>query len=143
MVDIVAVRVLVVDDHAVVRRSICALISKDPTLEVICETADGESAVQKAKELQPDVILLDINLPGINGIVAGRLIRDVAPQSKIIFLSQHDSKEIVSQAMKVGARGYVTKTAAPKELLTAIRGIRDGSRFLSQDIVDKGWELEP
>ncbi len=103
------VRVLVVDDHEVVRHAICALLGQDPTLKVICESTDGESAVQMAQELQPDVILLDISLPGINGIEAGRQIRKVSPKCEIIFLSQHDSLQIVNQAMRVGGSGYVTK----------------------------------
>jgi DNA-binding NarL/FixJ family response regulator len=137
-----AVRVLVVDDHEFVRRSICSLLSQDPTLEVICETAHGEGAVQKAEELQPDLVLLDISLPGINGIEAGRLIRKVSPQSQIIFLSQHDSLQMVKEAMKVGGRGYVTKDSAAQELLTAIRNVREGSPFVSKQIVDQGWVPE-
>jgi two-component system invasion response regulator UvrY len=106
---------------------------------VICESADGESAVQKAQELQPDVILLDINLPGISGFEAGRLMRQVAPQSEIIFLSQYDSLSVVTEAINVGGRGYVTKSRAGNELLKAIREVRGGSQFVSKDIADKGW----
>jgi DNA-binding NarL/FixJ family response regulator len=134
-----AIRVLVVDDHEIVRRSICTILSQDSTLEVICESADGESAVQKAQELQPDVILLDINLPGISGFEAASLIRQVAPQSEIIFLSQYDSLSVVTEAMKIGGRGYVTKNRAASDLLKAIREVRGGTQFVSKDIADQGW----
>jgi DNA-binding NarL/FixJ family response regulator len=86
-----ALRLLVVDDHAIVRRSICFLLAQELTLDVICQTTSGEDAVTKAEELQPDMVLLDIGLPGINGIEAARQIRNVSPKSRIIFLSQHDS----------------------------------------------------
>ncbi|MBV9670259.1 MAG: response regulator transcription factor [Acidobacteriales bacterium] len=125
------------------RRSICSLLSQDPTMDVICETANGEEAVQKAEELQPDIVLLDISLPGISGIEAGRVIREVSPGSKIIFLSQHDSLHIVAEAMKAGGRGYITKGSAGTELVTAIRSVRDGFPFVSKDIVDQGWVLAP
>lgn len=134
------VRVLVVDDHAIVRRSICSLLSDEPTLDVICQTADGEEAVKKANELQPDLVLLDISLPRISGIEAARLIRKVSSKSRIIFLSQHDSLEMVNEAFKAGGDGYVAKIDAGSELLTAIRTVRDGGRFVSQRIVDRGWK---
>ncbi len=131
-------RILVVDDHAVVRGVICSLLSSDPTLDVVCQTADGESAVQKAEELQPDLILLDISLPGISGIEAGRRIRRVSPHAYIIFLSQHDSLQMVEDALRAGGHGYVTKMDAGAELLQAIRTVVDGKRFVSQRITSQG-----
>ena len=92
------IRILVVDDHEVVRRVICSLLSSDSSLDVVCQSADGEGAVEKAEELQPDLVLLDISLPGISGIEAGRRIRRVSPDSYIIFLSQHDSLQMVKDA---------------------------------------------
>ena len=132
-------RVLVTDDHAIVRKGICALLAEEPTLDVICQTASGEEAVGKAEELQPDLVLLDISLPTINGIEAARQIRKVSPQSHIIFLSQHDSLHMANEAMKVGGHGYVTKIDAAAELLKAIHSVRDGTRFVSQRIRDQGW----
>jgi DNA-binding NarL/FixJ family response regulator len=131
-------RLLVVDDHAVVRRAICSLLSLDPTLDVICETASGEDAVEKAGELHPDLVLLDIGLPKISGIEAARQIRKVSPKSQIIFLSQHDSLNMAKEAMKVGGHGYVTKIDAGSELLKAIHAVREGKRFVSQRIRDQG-----
>ena len=138
-----SVRVLVVDDHEIVRQAVCKLLSSEPTLHVICQTADGEEAVRKAHELQPDLILLDITLPGISGIEAARQIRKVAPESQIIFLSQHDSLYMVKTALQTGGHGYVTKQDAAFDLMKAIRAVRDGNRFVSKRIVDQGWVPEP
>ncbi len=136
------IRILVVDDHEVVRRVICSLLSSDPALDVVCQTADGEGAVEKAEELQPDLVLLDISLPGISGIEAGRRIRRVSPDSYIIFLSQHDSLQMVKDALRVGGHGYVTKMDAGAELLKAIRTVSEGKRFVSQRILSQGWKPE-
>jgi DNA-binding NarL/FixJ family response regulator len=134
--------VLVVDDHEVVRRVICSLLSSDPTLDVVCQTADGEEAVKKAEELGPDLVLLDISLPGISGIEAARRIRRVSPDSYIIFLSQHDSLQMVKDALRVGGHGYVTKMDAGAELLKAIRMVTEGKSFVSQRIVSQDWKVE-
>jgi DNA-binding NarL/FixJ family response regulator len=134
-----SVRLLVVDDHEIVRKSICKLLSGDPTLDVICQTVNGEDAVQKAHELKPDLILLDITLPGISGIEAARRIRKVSPESQIIFLSQHDSLQMVNEAMGAGGHAYVTKGDAALELMDAIRAVRDGTRFISRRILSQGW----
>ena len=111
------VRILVVDDHEIVRRSICALLSREPDFEVICDAADGLQAVREAERLQPNVIVLDITMPGMDGLEAARHIRTVAPSTEIVFLSQHNSLESVKQAFRHGGRGYVVKTDAFKELI--------------------------
>jgi DNA-binding NarL/FixJ family response regulator len=132
------IRVLVVDNHAVVRKSVCSILSRDPTLDVICLAADGEEAVKKADELQPDLVLLDIGLPGISGIEAASQIRKVSPTSQIIFLSQHDSLHMANEGFKVGGHGYVTKIDAASDLLKAIRAVREGTCFISQRIREQG-----
>lgn len=137
-----ATRILVVDDNEVVRRAICLLLSSDPGLDVICQTADGEQAVLKAEELEPDLVLLDISLPGISGIEAARRISGVSPNSYIIFLSQHESLQMVEDALHVGGHGYVAKMDAGSELLKAIRAVSEGKRFVSQRIVSQGWRAE-
>ena len=137
-----AIRILVVDDHEVIRRVICSLLSSDPTLDVVCQTADGEQAVLKAQELQPDLVLLDISLPGISGIEAARRIRSSSPNSHIIFLSQHDSLQVVESAMRMGGHGYVAKIDAGSELLMAIRTVSAGEQFVSQRIVSQGWRTD-
>ena len=136
------IRILVVDDHEVVRRAICSLLTNDSTLDVVCQTEDGEQALVKAEELQPDLVLLDISLPGISGIEAARRISRVSPNSHIIFLSQHDSLQMVEDALRAGGHGYVAKMDAGSELLKAIRSVREGKRFVSQRIVSQGWRAD-
>jgi DNA-binding NarL/FixJ family response regulator len=137
-----ALRILVVDDHEVIRRVICSLLSSDPTLDVVCQTADGEQAVLKAQELQPDLVLLDISLPGMSGIEAAKRIRSSSPNSHIIFLCQHDSLQVVESAMRMGGHGYVAKIDAGSELLNAIRTVSAGQEFVSQRIVSQGWKMD-
>jgi DNA-binding NarL/FixJ family response regulator len=114
------IRVLVVEDFAPFRRFICSTLEKKRELEVICEVSDGLEAVQKAEDLKPDLILLDIGLPTLNGIEAARQIRKLAPDAKIIFVSQESSADVVQEALSFGARGYVVKTHAGSELLAAV-----------------------
>jgi DNA-binding NarL/FixJ family response regulator len=135
-------KVLVVDDHAIVRRTVCGLISRDSTVEVICESASGEDAVTKAQELQPDLVLLDISLPGISGIEAARQIKKVSPKSRIIFLSQHDSLHMVREGFKAGGCGYVTKGDASHELTKAIQNVLQGITFVSKGIIRQGWAAD-
>jgi DNA-binding NarL/FixJ family response regulator len=123
-------RVLVVEDFETFRQFICATLKKRPNLQVVCEVADGEEAVQKAKELQPDLILLDIGLPTLNGIEAARRILTLAPESKIIFVTQETSPEIVEAAFAVGAMGYIVKTSANSELLIAVDSVLEGRKFV-------------
>jgi DNA-binding NarL/FixJ family response regulator len=133
------IRVLVVDDHAMVRRGICSVLSNDKTLDVVCQTANGEEAVKKAEELLPDLILLDIGLPGISGLEAARQIRKVAPKSQIVFLTQHNSLEMVREAMSTGAHGYIVKCDAVRDLLRGIRAVREGKPFFVSDcLVSQG-----
>jgi len=135
------IRILVVDDHELVRRAICSLLSSDPVVEVVCQMADGEQAVLKAEEI-PRSGSARYQPAGISGIEAARRIRGVSPNSRIIFLSQHDSLQMVQDAVRVGGHGYVTKMDAGSDLLKAIRTVREGKRFVSQRIVSQGWQPE-
>ena len=134
-----SVRVLVVDDHAGVRNMICSLLSQESALNAVFQASNGEEAVTKADLLQPDLVLLDIGLQGITGLEAARQIPKVSPQTKIIFLSQHDSLHMANEALKIGGHGYVSKMDAGAELLKAIQSVREGTRFVSQRIRDQGW----
>ena len=134
-----SVRVLVVDDHTGVRDMICSLLSQESALNAVFQASNGEEAVTKADLLQPDLVLLDIGLQGITGLEAARQIPKVSPQTKIIFLSQHDSLHMANEALKIGGHGYVSKTDAGTELLKAIQSVREGTRFVSQRIRDQGW----
>jgi DNA-binding NarL/FixJ family response regulator len=125
------IRVLVVADFQSFRRFICSKLGQKPEVRVICEVSDGLEAVQKAEELKPDLILLDIGLPTLNGIEAARRIRELVPESKVIFSTQETSADIIQEAMRLGAWGYVFKTDAERDLLPAIDAVLSGTRFVS------------
>jgi len=124
-------RVLVVEDYEPFRRFICSRLRKRPELEIVCELADGLEAVQKAEELRPDLIVLDIGLPSLNGIDAARRIRKRFPESKILFVSQESSADVVQEALALGALGYVVKAHAGNDFLTAVEAVLQGRRFVS------------
>ena len=129
-----SIRVLVVDDYEPWRRFTCTTLMKQPELQVIGEVSDGLEAVQEAKELQPDLILLDIGLPTLNGIEAARRIREVSPASKILFVSENRSPDLAEGALSNGASGYVVKSDAAGELLPAIKAVLEGKRFVSASL---------
>ena len=125
------VHVLVVEDYVSFRQFIRSTLEQRPELRVIGEASDGLEAVQKAEELKPDLILLDIGLPSLNGIEAARQIRKLSPKSKILFVSQESSADVAQEAFRAGAMGYVVKTHAGSELLAAVEAVRQGRRFIS------------
>ena len=125
-------RILMVDDHDVVRRGIRSVLSAESDLEVVGEAAAGMDAIRKAEELKPDLVLLDISLPDMSGIDVAPRIRQASPESKILFLSQHDSIQVANEALKTGARGFVAKADAARELPGAIRTVLTGNIFLSE-----------
>jgi DNA-binding NarL/FixJ family response regulator len=122
---------MVVEDFHSFRQFVSSKLEQRPDLRVVCEVSDGLEAVQKAEELRPDLILLDIGLPTLNGFEAARRIRGLAPESKIIFSSQETSADFVHEAMRLGAWGYVFKTYAEGHLLPAIDAVLSGKRFVS------------
>ena len=128
-----SVRVLVVEDYAPFRRFICSTLGKRRDLQVICEVSDGLEAVQKAGELKPDLILMDIGLPTLNGIEAARQIRKLSPSSKIVFLTQESSTDMVQEALTLGAWGYVLKARANSDLLAAIEAVLENMPFVKAD----------
>jgi DNA-binding NarL/FixJ family response regulator len=126
-----SIRVLVVEDYQPWLQYISSELQKVPNLQAIGEVADGQEAVRQAQELQPDLILLDIGLPTINGIEAARRIREVSPASKILFVTETRSPEIAEEALNTGAGGYVLKSDAARDLLPAIKAVLQGKRFVS------------
>jgi two-component system nitrate/nitrite response regulator NarL len=128
------VRILVVDDFELWRQFVCSILETQSELQVVWEGADGSEAVQKVRKLKPDLILLDISLPGLNGIDAASRIREVAPGTKILFLTQNDDPDIVRAALSYGAQGYVLKADARSELLWAIEALVRGETFISSGI---------
>ena len=130
------IRVLVVEDFEDWRRQVRIMIQARTEWQVIAEASDGSEAVQKAEELKPDLILLDIGLPKLNGIEAARRIRQRSPSSKIIFLSQNSDLDVVRAALGTGALGYVRKTDARRELLPAMDAVLRGKQFVSSSLKD-------
>ena len=124
-------QILVVDDFLPWQQLVSKMFESEPNLKIISFASEGFEAVQKAKELQPDVILMDISLPKLSGIEAARQIRKVAPNSKILFVSTYDSLEIVEAALDTGASGYVVKVDAGKELAKAVKAVFQGKRYVS------------
>jgi len=126
-----AFRVLVVEDHEPFRRFVCSTLEKRPELQIVCEVSDGQDAVRKAGELHPDLILLDVGLPSLNGIEAARQIRKLSHKSKILFVSQESDADVVQEALRIGALGYVVKVNAASDLLPAVEAVCQGERFVS------------
>ena len=129
-----SVRVLVVDDFEALRQFVCSTLRKNSELQVIGEASDGLEAVHKAEALRPDLIVLDLGLPTLNGIEAARQILKLVPESKILFLSSESSAEVVQEALSVGARGYVFKTKAETDLLGAVKTVLEGGQFVSSGL---------
>jgi len=127
-------RVLVVDDLGTWRQKVRSILQTCSELSVVAEAADGPEAVQQAEKLQPDLIILDIGLPNLNGLEAANRIRRVAPNAAIIFLTQNRDKAVAQAALSAGARGYVLKTDAGRELLSAVKGVLGGDDFVSSGI---------
>src|SRR4030043_912381 len=123
-------RILVVDDHAVLRDGIRALLDLQDDIEVIGEASEGKEAIEKAQELLPDVVIMDIAMPGMDGLEATRRIKKKNPKMKILVLTQHDNKEYILSVIKAGASGYVPKRALGSELVSAIRAVKEGDSFL-------------
>jgi DNA-binding NarL/FixJ family response regulator len=129
-----SIRILIADDFKAWRRQVRLLLQVRPEWHAIVEAADGSEAIQKAEDLKPDLILLDIGLPKLNGIEAARRIRQHSPGSKTIFLSQNNDRNIVQAAFSAGAQGYVYKTDAQSELLPAVDAVFRGKQFVSSSI---------
>jgi DNA-binding NarL/FixJ family response regulator len=127
-----SIRVLVVDDYEPFRQFLSSSLQNTSSQYICWEASDGLEAFQKAEELQPDLILLDIGLPKLNGIEAARRIRKVSPESKILFVSQESSAEVVHEALGLGAYGYVVKTDARRELLEGVNAVLRGERFVGR-----------
>lgn len=123
--------VLVVEDYEPFRRFIVSKLESQPQLRILSEVCDGVEAVEKAKELQPDLILLDIGLPTLNGIAAARQIQHLSPKSKILFVTENRSSDVAEEALRAGGLGYVLKSDAENDLVSGIDAVLSGKRFVS------------
>ncbi|HLV35850.1 MAG TPA: response regulator transcription factor [Spirillospora sp.] len=132
-----AKRILLADDHAVLRSGLRLLIDNQPDLTVVGEAGNGAETLEKAKTLQPDVILLDLNMPGMDGLTALPQLRQIAPESHILILTMHDDVSYLQQALRAGASGYVLKNAVDTELLMAIRAVLRGEKPVHPEMTQK------
>jgi DNA-binding NarL/FixJ family response regulator len=128
------IKVLLADDHTIVRKGLCALLEKESTLTVVGEAQDGREALKKTEALCPDVVIMDIAMPGLNGLEATRQLTKRFPGIKIIILTVHANEEYVLQTLQAGALGYLIKNAAPKDLITAIQAVMRGESYLTPSI---------
>jgi DNA-binding NarL/FixJ family response regulator len=133
----VSITVFLADDHAVVRDGLRALLEAQPDMRVIGDAANGRETVRRVARLCPDVVVLDIAMPELNGIEAAREIGDVCPASQVIILSMHSTTEHIFRALEAGVLGYLLKESAGIEVVSAIRAVHSGQRYLSQKISDK------
>ena len=127
-------RILLADDHAVVRRGFRRILDAESDLEVVGEVANGRQAVESATELQPDVVVMDVTMPELNGIEATRRIADSAPRARVLALSMHKDSVYVREILRAGARGYLLKDSEEGDLLTAVRAVSRGEAYLSPAI---------
>jgi DNA-binding NarL/FixJ family response regulator len=128
--------VMVVDDFEPWRAFVASELQNESEVQVVCEVADGLKAVESSARVQPDLILLDIGIPTLNGIEAARQIRVRAPMSKILFVTQESSIDLVTEALRLGAWGYLVKSDAESELLPAVKALLQGRRYLSARVAD-------
>ena len=130
------IRILLVDDHPIVRQGLKTLLQGRAGWEVIGEASDGAEAVEKAKDLNPDVMVLDVTMPKMNGLEACRLLRRQAPKLEILFVTQHDSPQMMREAIEAGARGYVVKSNAARDLLAAVEAVSQHRVFTALNVRD-------
>lgn len=128
------IRVFLADDHLILREGIRLLLEKVPDIEMVGEAGEGGEAVAKVEQLVPDVVLMDITMPGLNGLEATRQIKQKNPQVKVLILTMHETDQYLSQMLRAGASGYVVKTTATSELISAVRAVHQGDVYLYPSI---------
>ena len=128
------IKVLVADDHPVVRKGLQTCLARQPRIKIVAEAADGDEALRKTLELKPHVVLMDISMPGMNGLAVTEELRKRAPEVKVLVISVHKNKDAIFRVIQAGAQGYVSKEAPPEELLCAIESVAEGRHHFSDDI---------
>ena len=127
-------RILLADDHEVVRKGLCALLTMQPDWEVCGEASDGRDAVEKAQKLRPDVVILDIGMPSLNGLEATRHILKANPGTKVLILTLHDSDQVVREVLNAGARGFLLKSDAARDLVAAVEALRRDKTYFTSKV---------
>ena len=130
------IRILLADDHAIVRRGFQMILAEQPDMEIVGEAGNGREALELAAKLKPDVVVMDVAMPELNGIEATRRMADHAPHARVLALSMHKDSVYVREILRAGARGYLLKDAAPADLVTAVRAIAAGEGYLSPAVSD-------
>ncbi|HZD41083.1 MAG TPA: response regulator transcription factor [Terriglobales bacterium] len=128
------IKVLIADDHTLFREGVQALISKCEDIEVVGEAANGADAIEGVRKLRPDIVLMDVAMPGLGGLEATLELKKISPQVKVLVLTQYDNQEYLYRFLRAGVSGYVLKRAAGAELVSAIRAVHNGGTFLHPDI---------
>ncbi len=128
------VRLLLADDHEIVRRGLRALLEAEPGWEVVAEAVDGRDAIEKTKQMKPDVAILDIGMPSLNGLEAARQIVTSGLQTKVLILTVHDADPVIQQVLEAGARGYLLKSDAARDLVTAVDALRRNKTFFTPKV---------
>lgn len=131
------IRVLIADDHAILRDGIRSLLERQPDFEVVGEARDGQEAFAQAQALLPDVILMDLAMPNMDGLEATRRLRELLPQIKVLILTQHDNREYIAPALQAGAVGYVLKRSGGREVVNAIRQVYEQGAFVAPEVAQK------
>lgn len=134
-------RVVVADDHTLVRQSVIKAVRSEPGVEVVGEAADGPAVLTAVETLQPDMVVLDIAMPGADGLAVAEQLRRDHPDVRIVFLSMHDDDASLQRAVALGASGFVSKSASLEELLEAIRAVREGGSYLSSGVASRVMDL--
>jgi len=129
-------RILVADDHALVRRGIRAVLHSQPAWRVVGEAANGREAVEKAMKLKPDVVVLDVSMPELDGLEVARQVRDAVPGAKVLVLTMHESDQMVRRALDAGAQGYLLKSDLTDSLTKAVKAVAEGKRFLTPKVYE-------
>jgi DNA-binding NarL/FixJ family response regulator len=127
-------KVIVVDDHAVIRRGVQAILNAFPEWELCGEAENGQEGVKLAETLKPEIVIMDVSMPGLNGLEAARIIHNILPDTKILLLTLHSSTELVRSAFRAGARGYVLKSDAEQELVRALNVIAGDGTYVSPSL---------
>lgn len=128
------IKILIADDHRLVREGLKALLESQSDIEIVGEASDGHETIKKTKELQPDIVLMDISMPNLNGLEATRTIRRKYPNTKVLILTMHLNDEYIFQSLQLGASGYLLKENAAEDLINAIRSVQEGNSYLSPSI---------
>ena len=130
-------RVLIADDHALLRAALCALLAQDPGIEVVGEAENGRDAIRAAGQLVPDLVLMDLTMPGMNGIEAITEIKRRHPEIRVLVMTVHKAEDYIHASLKAGAEGYILKDATPEEFAVAIRSVLRGKTYLSMDVSEQ------